>query len=69
MWNSRFNAPSGNPFDNSSGFVFPPRRHNALLPAAPAHGQAFIPPTERVEAAGFHFLGTTTTSAAKSCGA
>ena len=24
MWNSRFFAASGNPFDNSAGFVFPP---------------------------------------------
>ena len=24
MWNGRFFAPSGNPFDNSLGFVFPP---------------------------------------------
>lgn len=58
MWNSRFHARSGDPFDNSAGFLFPPPegltlsylRH--LLTA-----QAFIPPTERVEAAGFKFPG------------
>src|SRR5215813_4730958 len=26
MWNSRFFSPSGNPFDNSKGFTFPPRK-------------------------------------------
>ena len=39
MWNSRFHAPSGDPFDNRQGFVFPaPEGTDALLPAAPAHG-------------------------------
>lgn len=58
MWNSRFNAPSGNPFDNSSGFVFPAPEGTTLsyLPHL-LTAQAFIPPTERVEAAGFHFPG------------
>jgi cytochrome c peroxidase len=59
MWNGRFSAPSGDPFDNSQGFAFP-------LPegvtAFPAHdptiktllaAQAHIPPTELVEVAGF----------------
>ena len=58
MWNSRFASLSNDPFDNSAGFKFPPpegltlsdKRH--LLVA-----QAFIPPTERVEAAGFVFPG------------
>ena len=58
MWNSRFASLSNDPFDNSAGFKFPPpegltlsdKRH--LLIA-----QAFIPPTERVEAAGFVFPG------------
>ena len=58
MWNSRFAALSGDPFDNTAGFIFPPpegaslsdKRH--LLIA-----QAFIPPTERVEVAGFEFPG------------
>jgi cytochrome c peroxidase len=58
MWNSRFRALSGDPFDNTAGLLFPDpegltlsyQRH--LLAA-----QAFIPPTERVEAAGFTFPG------------
>ena len=58
MWNSRFNAPSGDPFDNSQGFNFPAPEGNSLsyLPHL-LTAQAFIPPTERVEAAGFHFPG------------
>jgi cytochrome c peroxidase len=58
MWNSRFNAPSGDPFDNSQGFVFPDPEGITLsyLPHL-LTAQAFIPPTERVEAAGFHFPG------------
>ncbi|MGH7502144.1 MAG: cytochrome-c peroxidase [Longimicrobiales bacterium] len=58
MWNSRFHALSGNPFDNSSGFVFPDPEGLSLsyLPHL-LTAQAFIPPTERVEAAGFVFQG------------
>ena len=58
MWNSRFHARSGDPFDNSEGFVFPAPEGQALsyLPHL-LTAQAFIPPTERVEAAGFHFPG------------
>jgi cytochrome c peroxidase len=58
MWNSRFHALSGNPFDNSKGFVFPAPEGGTLsyLPHL-LTAQAFIPPTERVEAAGFHFPG------------
>ena len=58
MWNSRFNAPSGDPFDNARGFVFPASEGTTLsyLPHLLV-AQAFIPPTERVEAAGFHFPG------------
>jgi len=58
MWNSRFSALSGDPFDNGAGFLFPaPERmtlsdHPQLLVA-----QAFIPPTERTEVAGFGFEG------------
>jgi cytochrome c peroxidase len=59
MWNGRFSAPSGDPFDNSLGFHFPPpegdrrfppesRRFRHLLQA-----QAHIPPTEMIEVAGF----------------
>jgi cytochrome c peroxidase len=58
MWNSRFNARSGNPFDNSAGFAFPDPEGSSLsyLPHL-LTAQAFIPPTERVEAAGFAFHG------------
>jgi len=58
MWNSRFHAPSGDPFDNRRGFVFPAPEGTTLsyLPHL-LTAQAFIPPTERVEAAGFHFPG------------
>jgi cytochrome c peroxidase len=59
MWNGRFSAPSGNPFDNSQGFVFPlPEGITAFPPFDPiiTHlliAQGHIPPTELVEAAGF----------------
>src|SRR5262245_18167055 len=58
MWNSRFNAPSGDRFYNSRGFVLPDPEGRTLsyLPHL-LTAQAFIPPTERVEAAGFHFPG------------
>ncbi len=59
MWNSRFHARSGDPFDNSDGFVFPQPEGLTLsyLPHL-LTAQAFIPPTERVEVAGFKFPGT-----------
>lgn len=59
MWNSRFRSLSGNPFDNSAGFLFPAPEGTSLshLPHLLV-AQAFIPPTERTEAAGFHFPGT-----------
>jgi cytochrome c peroxidase len=58
MWNSRFRARSGDPFDNRAGFQFPAPEGLTLshLPHLLA-AQAFIPPTERVEAAGFAFPG------------
>ncbi len=58
MWNSRFASLSSNPFDNSAGFVFPPPE--GLMLSYQPHlllAQAFIPPTERVEVAGFTFPG------------
>lgn len=58
MWNSRFRAGSGDPFDNSAGLEFPPPEGLSL--SYQPHlltAQAFIPPTERVEAAGFSFVG------------
>jgi cytochrome c peroxidase len=59
MWNGRFSAPSGDPFDNSSGYLFPmPEGASMFPPNAPfvRHllvAQAHIPPTELVEVAGF----------------
>ena len=58
MWNSRFAALSQDPFDNSAGFQFP--LPEALTLSYQSHllvAQAFIPPTERVEVAGFAFPG------------
>jgi cytochrome c peroxidase len=58
MWNSRFSSLSGNPFDNSAGFKFP--EPEGLLLSHMPHllaAQAFIPPTERTEVAGFAFPG------------
>jgi len=58
MWNSRFASLSFDPFNNSGGFVFPPPEGLSL--SDKSHlliAQAFIPPTERVEAAGFVFPG------------
>jgi cytochrome c peroxidase len=59
MWNGRFFAPSGDPFDNSLGYTFPlpegttafPAKHPAINHLLIA--QAHIPPTELVEVAGF----------------
>ena len=59
MWNGRFSAPSGNPFDNSQGFLFPPPEGATRFPPNDPivkHllvAQAHIPPTELVEVAGF----------------
>ena len=59
MWNGRFFAPSGDPFDNSLGFTFPlPEGTTAFPPNHPLINhlliaQAHIPPTELVEVAGF----------------
>jgi cytochrome c peroxidase len=59
MWNGRFSALSGNPFDNSAGFKFPaPEGLTQFPPNDPVvkHlliAQAHIPPTELNEAAGF----------------
>lgn len=58
MWNSRFAALSNNPFDNTAGFQFP--LPEGLTLSYQPHllvAQAFIPPTERVEVAGFVFPG------------
>ena len=58
MWNSRFLSLSGDPFDNRAGFQFPSPEGLSL--SNQPHllvAQAFIPPTERTEAAGFDFPG------------
>ena len=58
MWNSRFAALSGDPFDNSADFQFPLPEGRTL--SGQPHlltAQAFIPPTERNEVAGFDFVG------------
>jgi cytochrome c peroxidase len=58
MWNSRFASLSGDPFDNSAGFQFP--LPEGLTLSSQPHllaAQAFIPPTERNEVAGFDFVG------------
>jgi cytochrome c peroxidase len=54
MLNSRFASLSGDPFDNSEGFQFPAPEGLSLsfLPHL-LTAQAFIPPTERPEMAGF----------------
>src|SRR4029079_1078082 len=58
MWNSRFSAASGDPFDNSQGFAFPPPEGTSLSDLDHLlQAQAFIPPTERTEVAGFDFPG------------
>jgi cytochrome c peroxidase len=58
MWNSRFKSLATDPFDNHLGFEFPPPEGQSLsyLPHL-LDAQAFIPPTERVEVAGFGFPG------------
>ena len=59
MWNGRFAAISGNPFDNSLGFQFPfPEGTTRFPPNDPivthlSIAQAHMPPTELVEVAGF----------------
>ena len=58
MWNSRFAALSQDPFDNAAGFFFPAPEGMSL--SGQPHlltAQAFIPPTERTEVAGFNFAG------------
>jgi cytochrome c peroxidase len=65
MWNGRFFSASGDPFDNSQGFVFPLPEGSAAFPAHDVvirtllAAQGHLPPTELVEVAGF--TGTTGT--------
>jgi cytochrome c peroxidase len=59
MWNGRFSATSGDPFNNSLGFLFPPPEADIMFSpndSIVTHlliAQAHIPPTELVEVAGF----------------
>lgn len=59
MWNGRFSAPSGDAFDNSGGFLFPPPESDVRFPPDDPlvrhllQAQAHIPPTELVEVGGF----------------
>lgn len=70
MWNGRFSATSGDPFDNSKGFLFPAPEGTIRFPPNDPNiqhllqAQAHIPPTELSEAAGFTGIcgGTMTSS-------
>jgi cytochrome c peroxidase len=59
MWNQRFFAASGDPFNNSRGFVFPPPEGATRFPPQDPvirtllAAQAHLPPTELIEVAGF----------------
>src|SRR5438132_3938136 len=59
MWNERFFAVSGDPFDNSGGFIFlPPEGATRFPPHDPVvkallQAQGHLPPTELIEVAGF----------------
>lgn len=59
MWNGRFSAPSGDPFDNTLGFLFPqPESTTQFKPGDPTirhllAAQVYLPITELVEEAGF----------------
>jgi cytochrome c peroxidase len=58
MWDGRFSAPSGDPFDNSLGFLFPEPEGTIAFPpyGAVTHllaAQTFIPVTGLPEMAGF----------------
>jgi cytochrome c peroxidase len=59
MWNGRFNSVSGDPFDNSKGFKFPPPEGKTRFPPNDpvikhlAQAQGEMPPTELTEVAGY----------------
>ena len=59
MWNQRFFSASGDPFDNSRGFVFPPPEGTQRFPPLDPlikvllQAQGEMPPTELTEVAGF----------------
>lgn len=64
MWNSRFAAASGDPFDNSLGWIFPLPEGENFFPEGDSRfrhllaAQGHIPFTEQSEMAGFTNLGT-----------
>ncbi len=61
MWNSRFASLADDPFDNRQGFLFPaPEGLSLSYQPHLLVAQAFIPPTERTEVAGFSFPGDNT---------
>ena len=59
MWNARFSATSGDPFDNSQGFLFPLPEGTMRFPAGDNRfthllaAQGHLPQTELVEMTGF----------------
>jgi cytochrome c peroxidase len=59
MWNGRFKSLSGDPFDNSRGFKFPPPEGTTRFPPNDtlikhlAQAQGEMPPTELTEVAGY----------------
>ncbi len=68
MWNGRFSSISGDPFDNSKGFQFPPPEGVTRFPAGDSdfrhllQAQAHIPQTELPEMAGFTKISSTSVS-------
>jgi cytochrome c peroxidase len=59
FWNSKFISGSGDPFDNSKGFIFPPPEGTTRFPPNDsviktlAQAQGEMPPTEITEVAGY----------------
>jgi cytochrome c peroxidase len=53
MWTARFMALSGDPFDNSLGFQFPPPENVITSTQTLLQAQGSLPSTELVEMAGF----------------
>ena len=52
MWNGRFSPISGDPFDNSKGFLFPPPERTTRFPAngTATNGRSWSPPGRRIMA-------------------
>ena len=45
MWNGRFSAPSGDPFNNSKGFLFPPPEGATRFPPNDPMTRSLLPST------------------------